>query len=96
MFPTEIDWQQIDLYKTDSAEYDEFCEKVKQLPSLVSGWGNCILKKVLYPNTKIRKDNKYRLYEISEGQLTTNQKEEWDTIGSLVFSWCCRFANPPR
>ena len=96
VFPDEIDWHQINLYKTEANDYVEFCNKVNSLPSLVSGWGKSILKNILNPDTKIRKDNKYRLYEISEGQLTTNQKEEWDTIGRHVFSWCCRFTNPPR
>lgn len=96
VFPNEIDWHQIDLYKTDANDYDEFCDKVKKMPPLVDGWGKSILKDILNPDTKIRKENHYRLYEISEGQLTTDQKEEWDTIGRQVFSWCCRFTNPPR
>ena len=66
------------------------------MPPLVDAWGKNILKSIFNPDTKIRKDNQYRLYEISEGQLTTNQKEEWDAIGRQVFSWCCRFTNPPR
>ena len=96
VFPSEIDWHQIDIYKADANNYDEFCEKVKRMTPLVEGWGNNILKKIFNPDTKIRKDNQYRLYTISDGQLTTNQKEEWDTIGKQVFSWCCRFTNPPR
>ncbi len=96
VFPSEIDWPLIDSYKADSNNYDEFCNKVKGMNPLVVGWGNNILKNILNPDKKIRKDNQYRLYSISDGQLTTNQKEEWDTIGKQVFSWCCRFTNPPR
>lgn len=96
VFPDEIDWHQIDLYKTVANDYGEFCDKVKRMPPLVDGWGKGILKDILNPDTKKKKDNQYRLYEISEEQLTANQKEEWDTIGRHVFSWCCRFTNPPR
>ena len=95
-FPNEIDWHQIDIYKNEANDYDEFCDKVKRMDLLVVAWGKNILKCILNPDTRIRKDNQYRLYEISEGQLTTNQKEEWDAIGRHVFSWCCRFTNPPR
>lgn len=96
VFPSEIDWHQIEIYKTDAKNYDEFCDKVEGMEPLIGGWGNNILKNVLNPDTKKRKDNQYKLYEISDGQLTTNQKEEWYTIGRHVFSWCCRFTNPPR
>ena len=96
VFPNEIDWHQIDIYKNEANDYDEFCDKVKRMDILVVAWGKNILKCILNPDTRIRKDNQYRLYEISEGQLTTNQKEEWDAIGRHVFSWCCRFTNPPR
>ena len=96
VFPNEIDWHQIDIYKNEANDYDEFCDKVKRMDLLVVAWGKNILKCILNPDTRIRKDNQYRLYGISEGQLTTNQKEEWDAIGRQVFSWCCRFTNPPR
>lgn len=96
VFPNEIDWHQIDIYKNEANDYDEFCDKVKRMDLLVVAWGKNILKCILNPDTRIRKDNQYRLYGISEGQLTTNQKEEWDAIGRHVFSWCCRFTNPPR
>lgn len=95
-FPNEIDWHQIDICKNEANDYDEFCDKVKRINLLVDAWGKNILKCILNPDTRIRKDNQYKLYEISEGQLTTNQKEEWDAIGRHVFSWCCRFTNPPR
>ena len=96
VFPNEIEWDQIDIYKADANNYNEFCDKVKMMHPLVDGWGKNLLKSILNPDTKTRKDNQYKLYAISDGQLTNNQKEEWDTIGKQVFSWCCRFTNPPR
>lgn len=96
MLPDEIDWNQIDRLKDSSSTQIEFEAKVKGIQKFVEGWGNSILKKILYPTTKKNRDSLYKLFEIKDGDLTENQKEEWNSIGKHVFSWCCCFTNPPR
>lgn len=96
VFPDIIDWEQIDNFKATSHNKDEFEEKVNALPKLVDEWGKTLLNKVLHPSVKKHIDAIHKLYDINESDLTPNQKEEWDEIGKLVFSWCCCFANPPR
>lgn len=97
IFPDDvIDWQQIDVFKSEAIDYDDFKTKVNGMRKLVDGWGKIILKQILYPDTHIKKENQYRLFEIKEKDLTPNQKEEWDAIGKQLFSWCCCFTNPPR
>ena len=97
IFPDDvIDWQQIDVFKSEAIDYDDFKTKVNGMRKLVDGWGKIILKQILYPDTHIKKENQYRLFEIKEKDLTSNQKEEWDAIGKQLFSWCCCFTNPPR
>ena len=44
VFPHEIDWHQIDIYKNEANDYDEFCDKVKKMDILVVAWGKNILK----------------------------------------------------
>lgn len=60
-FPGERFWKDIDIHKNSANNYDEFCEKVQELPSLVDGWGKNILKDILNPNTKKGKDNQYKV-----------------------------------
>lgn len=93
----EINWHQIDLFKSEAIDYDDFKNKVNGIQKqLVEEWGKNILKHILYPNTYKRKGKKYKMFEIKEKDLTQNQKEEWDAIGKQVFSWCCCFTSPPR
>lgn len=96
IFPTEIDWNKIDDIKRNVDCPKRFSEEVSSIPSFIKEWGTGILYDVLYPQKPKQKDNIYKLYEIKESDLTPNQKEEWDAIGKLIFSWCCCFAHPPR
>lgn len=93
VFPDIIDWKLIDTYKESSHNQTEFESKLKtqQLPKIVDEWGKSILKNVLNPKKKKQKDLIRKLYEIKETDLTPFQKDEWDSIGKIIFSWCCCF-----
>ena len=92
MFPVEFEWEIIDEIKNNAGTKEEFAERLEEFHFLNYNWGKTILKKVIDLPEK-----NYKLYDkIKKCDLTPNQKEEWDEIGKLVFSWCCCFANPPR
>ena len=96
LLPDLTDWNQIEKFKADANDFEDFCEKVKCLPKKIDGWGSNILKKILYPEKILSKEKKHIIFNIKKGDLTADQKEEWDNIGKQVFSWCCCFTNPPR
>lgn len=93
VLPNEILWSQIDDIRSNSSDAQDFKQKVLEsdLPNVVNPWGGRILEKVLHPDR--RHTGKYNLYEIDLDCLLPEQKEEWLTIGAMVFSWCCCFSS---
>ena len=53
-------------------------------PDLIDGFGSDLLKDILSDGTSIGK-----LKKIKDHQLTDEQREEWESIGKLIFEWCC-------
>ena len=52
----------------------------------LTNWGKNILSEIMDKS----KPNNHVLHDkIGIGDLTNNQKIEWDTIGNLLFSWAC-------
>lgn len=90
-FPDLFQWEEIDDVKNNAKTIEEFNEEAKKICKINYNWSRTILKKII----DLAKEDS-ELYKIEESDLTPNQKEEWDEIGKLVFSWCCCFANPPR
>lgn len=52
--------------------------------NLIDGFGSDLLKDILSDGTSIAKLKKIKGY-----QLTDDQREEWESIGKLIFEWCC-------
>lgn len=91
--PNEVPWNDIDQIKMASADEKDYKQKVVEanLPVIINPWGGRILEKVLHPDS--RHVGKYNLFETDLTTLTTGQRAEWLTIGSLIFNWCCCFTN---
>lgn len=51
---------------------------------LIDGLGSDLLKNLLNDGNSIGKLKKVKYH-----QLTTDQQKEWETIGKLIFEWCC-------
>lgn len=52
--------------------------------NILDGFGSDLLKNLLCNGVSISK-----LKNIKNYQLTSNQQDEWETIGKLIFEWCC-------
>ena len=60
------------------------CEEVCDRRCIIEGFGSKLLDNLYKDNT-----SKERLKNVEEKQLSSAQKNEWYTIGKLIFEWCC-------
>ena len=91
VLPNETDWDEIERQRKVSTDVNDFVEKVRKagVKDVVQEWGSNLLEKIVCPEP--RKKEKVNLKKIDFNNLLTEQKVEWDAIGSIIFSWCCCF-----
>ena len=92
VLPSMIDWNCIDKIKKESIDVCDFIKRIKSsgLKRVVDPWGSTILYTVLHPDTKHQ--CKYSLKNVDLNKLTPEQQKEWNTIGNIIFNWCCCFS----
>lgn len=78
-------------FDTLSAQHEKF-ETFKEVANgrtVLPGWGNDVLKKILERSELVKE-----MRATKREDLTEPQHKEWDKIGELMFNWTC--ALPPR
>lgn len=91
VIPDKVDWDIIDSIIKASRDHDDYVNNLSTagLKPVVEPWGKSILENVLFP--KPAQQRRYDLQNIDWRKLTPPQKQDWETIGSLIFNWCCCF-----
>lgn len=85
-------WNQVKQYKREHRSYEKYKDAVKDLPPLDGKWGGSILKSIMYPSYKKEKAAYIKLKNTNFDMLTDSQKQEWEQIGRLVYSWGCCYS----
>lgn len=75
----QIDWDYVENLTNDKS-YSDYCNIVRDKPSLVTGFGSGLLESTL---------NNTKWSTISEYNLTEAQLTEWNALGKKIFSWTC-------
>ena len=93
IFSGEEVWQEIEVCKKKfKNKKKEFCEAVKTIPKLDGVWGTSLMRSILSPTSKQKRSALNQMKNTRICNLTNAQKNEWERIGKIVYTWCCCFA----